>query len=289
MNIVYINVFTSFLWVTAICAFSQANHYLWIEFDKGEKKKDGAITLPLYIHFGQFPNQRIRNWELDSLKVYYTRVQQKIREKRNFYELPIEIHDGVYQVSITSFKSNRYIVFVRGIKKYNGITHYYYAKTSCVIFGKAFSMKNKNGRIKSHSIEKTLEIFRNPEFDYWPQTGSPIIISSCFKGKMLPNKTLEIFDQHLDYCKVKTDRNGNVTYTPPHDITLNRKGVNAFKHSIFIVRESSEKENHIFSFTQLLHRSRFAQKHENTGLIVFGVTCAFMLFLVVFKRRSFAV
>jgi len=288
MNFLNFILFILFLWTSVLYAFPHDNHYLWIEFEEGEKERDGAITLPLQIHFGRFTDQRQKHWRLDSLRAYYALVERNVEEERNFYELPIERHNGILRIKISSWKSNRFMVFVRGVSIHNGIANYYCAKTSFVLFGQAPFEKKKEEMTRYHSIDRKLELHITPEFNYWPQTGNPVIISAAFNGKYLPEKILQIYDENTTFQKLKTSRAGNVTYIPPHDKKLNRKGINSFKHNIIVVRESKKNTRHVFSYTLLLHRSRFAQKHTITGLVLFGVIFVLVFSVVLLKRKSFA-
>ena len=114
---------------------------------------------------------------------------------------------------------------------------------------------------------------------YWPQTGQEFSVSLNREIQ----KNMEVWSGAGELLG-EINCSGTVyTYTPPHDPALNRAGTNASKPLIFVARIN---EGGAASFTQIVHRSRFAGLNKKAGLTVF--TAAFLLFCLtaVLARRK---
>jgi len=270
-------------------AFSYKDDYLWIEFGKRIKEKDGALTLPLQINYGRFPNQKKGIRELDSLRAFYTLTEKDEEGNLIFYEAEIQRDKGKTLVQINAFKTERILVLLQGKKTRGEITHCYLAKTSFVLFGHSASKRKKIKPIPPNEINRQFEICITPQFYYWPQTSNPIKSTLSFNQELLEEKALCIFDENEDAIEVKTDERGNYTYIPPEDRKLNWKGETAFKQTVIVAEETKGNTNYISSYTLLLHRNRFKNRKLLPGVSVFGGAIAGVFLLVVVKRKRFKI
>jgi hypothetical protein len=103
---------------------------------------------------------------------------------------------------------------------------------------------------------------------YWPQTGQEFSVSLSKEVQ----ENMEVWSGGGELLDEMRHSGTVYTYTPPHDPALNWAGTNASKPLIFVARIN---EGGAASFTQIVHRSRFAGLNKKAGLTVF--TAAFLL------------
>ncbi len=263
--------------------------YLWLEFGQRVKEKDGALTLPLQINYGRFPDQKKGLGELAGLRAFYTLTEKDNAGNRIFYEAEIEKNSGKCLVHIKSFKTNRFIVLVEGRKSAGEVRYCYLAKTSFILFGHSPSQRKKIRPVPSNEIDRQFEIALTPEFSDWPQTGNPVRMAPLFGKDHLREKVLYIFDENHGSGDIKTDKTGSCTYIPPDDKKLNWEGVTAFKQTVIVAEESKGNTNYLSSYTLLLHRSRTKNRRLLPGAGIFGATLAGVFLLVIAGRKRFRV
>ncbi len=222
------------------------------------------------------------------MKAFYTVYENRYgNESDTLYHAYIDEDVHGYSIKIESSKQARFVLIVTAEKIKEGISTHYLAKASFTLFGKSMSDGSERVPLSYESIDRSLEIHIDPEHNYWPQTGSPVKVFPLFNGKMLPEKSLSVFDEHASPLELNTDNTGNLVYVPPEDRILNSMGETASKQTVLVSSMSDNGIKYISSYTLLLHRSRFGKNKHTPGLIVFG--SAFMLFLVytiVVRMRS---
>jgi len=143
----------------------------------------------------------------------------------------------------------------------------YFAQTRLVLYGQS--------KEKVTSREGSGEGPDWPEFrvrssgeSYWPQTGHEFSVSLNKEVR----KDMEVWNGEGELLDEMHNSGTVYKYTPPHDPALNWAGTSASKPLIFVARID---EGGTASFTQLVHRSRFAGMNKKAGLTVF--TAAFLL------------
>lgn len=272
-----------------IYAFSQEENYLWIEFHECVREKDGSVILPLQINYGRFPDKKEEGYELDSLKAFYSLVEKDNKAAGNFYRAKIERDNGKNLVKIKSFTENRFIVFVEAKISHGETTHWYFAKTSVVLFGHASFKREQMKPVLDSEINRQMEIFVSPQFHYWPQTGEPVVITPLFNKEYLHGEVICLFDENMPLAQIVTDEKGSFTYVPPQDKKLNSQGETAFKQAVILAEKNESNNKYISSYTLLLHRSRFKNRNLFLGAGIFGGNMAVVFLSVIIKRRRFKV
>ena len=270
-------------------ADSSEDDYLWIEFGERIREPDGTITLPLEIKYGKFPYEKKEISQLDGLRVFYALMEKDDEDTWVFYEANIEEVNGKSEVSIKSFKMDNFVILAEARKVKDGITHWYFAKTSFILFGHSFPKRQRMKAVTSGDINREFEIFTTPQFHYWPQTSEPVRITPLFNFERLGEKQLCIFDENTDSICVRTDEAGNYTYIPPEDRELNRKSRTAFKQVVIVAEETRNKSNYVCSYTLLLHRNRFKNRRTLPGISIFLVTMTAVFLVTLRQRRKFKI
>lgn len=287
LAVIIFNLFFSFIGVREIYAFSPKNNHLWIEFQECIKEKDGALTLPLQINYGRFPDEKKEIPGFDSFRAFYSLSEKDDEGKRIFYEARIEKNKGKYAVNIKSFKADCFVVLVEAKETRGGATRWYLAKTSFVLFGHSFFGRDKIKPVSLDEINQRLDLLITPEFHYWPQTGNPVKITPIFNNDYLAQKVLYLFDENMPSLDIVTDEKGNYIYVPPEDKKLNWKGETAFKQTVIVAEETRVDMRYISSYTLLLHRSRFKNRKLLAGAGIFGGIGAGLFLFVFVKRKRF--
>ena len=153
----------------------------------------------------------------------------------------------------------------------------HFAQTRLILYGQAKEVERD---------EESGEGPRWPEFrvrsngeSYWPQTGHEFSVS--FSGE--ENGYMEIRNGRGELLDEVHDSGEGYTYTPAHDPALNRAGTTASKPLLFVVRIN---EGGSASYTQIVHRSRFAGMNKQAGLSVFAAAFALSGLTVILTRRK---
>ena len=263
--------------------------YLWIEMEDAERLRDGSLNLKLNLYFGMFPDKKGPVDEIQDLEAFYIKKGFGKSISAECYKADINKSDSSYYINIISPDENSYTLYVNGIKTKGSDKYKYYAKTTFALFGKSSIDDNIDLSADTKSINRQLEINTVPEFHYWPQTGTPLKISTAFNGSPLVNNHLHIHDEHNPEINVISDHSGEILYVAPEDDELNRKGSTAFKHAIVTVEHSEAGVKYISSRTLILHRSRYGNYRLYTGVTIFGLVTAvfFMSMYFVRKRTAF--
>jgi hypothetical protein len=114
---------------------------------------------------------------------------------------------------------------------------------------------------------------------YWPQTGHEFSVS--FRGEH--TGPLEVRGGQGELLEVMP-ADSAYAYTAPHDPELNRAGPAAAKLLVFVLRAP---EGGTASFTQMVHRSRYAFWDQKAGLLVFaGAFLASGLAALLARRKA---
>lgn len=269
-------------------AFSPQDKYLWIEFQECVKEKDGSVTLPLQINYGSFPAEKEESAELDDLRAFYSLPEGAEEGMPVFYAARIEKSSGRRLVKIKAVQATRFIVFVQAKKIDGDQTHWYFAKTAGMFFGHSAG-RDEIRPIAAPEINRQWEIRVSPQFDYWPQTGSPIKITPVFNNSLLPGRVIGLFDENGPAQEITTGAAGSFTYLPPEDKQLNRQGEQAFKQTIIAGEENKGNTKYISSYTLLLHRSRFKNHNLWLGGSIFGGSAVGVFLLVMGRRKRFTI
>jgi len=280
-------VFSGCIFITESFAFSLQDNYLWVEFTKTVREKDGSVVLPLRINYGRFPGQKKGVEELDSLRVVYSLVEDDPGREEVFYRAEIEKENGNYAVKIKSYKKGRFIIFVEAEKTYGKTKNLYSAKAAFTLFGHSSFQPEGPGYIAASRGAPGLEISISPQFHYWPQIEEPFKIKVLFAKNHLPEKTVYLFDENMPSSEIISGQSGSFIYTPAEDKKLNAKGENAFKQIVLVVKEDKNNFSYISSYTLLLHRNRLKHYRLFPGALIFLISSLFIFFLAVIKRKRF--
>lgn len=262
--------------------------YLWIEYGERIKEKNGSLTQLFSVHYGRFPDmKRGASLEMEGLRAFYSLREKDGKGEDVFYPLDIDIDVGKSTIRINSLETDNFTVLVEGKRNFGKVKYSYLAKTDFFLFSHSSYKRKKEEPIPYNEIKQRFEISANPEFSYWPQTGSPIEITPLFNQVRLKEKALYMFDENGDIIDTKTNEKGNYTYIPPEDKGLNWKGETAFKQTIIVAEETRQNTNYVSSYTLQLHRSRFKNHKFLPGLGIFCGMLASVFLLVVYQRRKF--
>ncbi len=274
---------------TSAYTLSLKDDYLWIEYGKQIKERNGSVTQPLSIYYGRFPDKKEDVSGLEDLKVFYTRNKKDENGENIFYAVDIEKDKKTSFVRINSLKTNRFTVVVKG-KRSSGEQEYnYLAKTSFFIFGHSPFNEKEIEPVLSGEISNRLEICIAPEHSGWPQTGNHIKLTPLFDKNRLCGKKIRIADENIDSVDVKTNDEGNFAYTPPDDKKLKRKWLTAYKQTVILLEETKGNTTYKSSYTLLFHRSRFGNRNLFLGRSIFAGTMAVTFIVIAIRRRRFKV
>lgn len=274
---------------TVAYTLSSKDDYLWMEYGKQIKERNGSRTQPLSIYHGRFSDRKRNVSELEDLKVFYTRNKKDENGENIFYSMNIEKDKKTFFVRINSLKRNRFTVIVKGKRSFGEQEYKYLAKASFVIFGHSpFNMK-KIEPVLSDEINNRLEICIAPEHSGWPQTGRRVKLTPLFDKNPLIKKKIHIADENIASADVKTNDEGNFIYTPPDDKKLKRKWLTAYKQTVILVEETKGNTSYKTSYTLLFHRSRFGNRNLFLGKSIFAGTAILTFIIIAVRRRKFKV
>jgi len=143
----------------------------------------------------------------------------------------------------------------------------HFAQTRLVLYGQS-KETDKNRKDSGEGPDWPEFQARSSGEFYWPQTGHEFSVSLSKEAR----ENMEVWSGGGKLLDEMRNSGTVYTYTPPHDPALNRAGTTASKPLIFVARIN---EGGSASFTQIVHRSRFAGLNKKAGLTVF--TAAFLL------------
>ncbi len=294
MKLRYTDIFiliTGLFFLFMLPAISLANEesYLWIEMDNAQRLRDGGLSLRLNLYYGRFPYKKNSVREIDNLEAFYIRKGLGKSSSGGCYKADINTLEHNSFININSPDENSYTLYVNGIINNGPERHYLFAKTTFALFGKSSGNNYNDFSADAEKINRQLEILTVPEFHYWPQTGSPLKISALYNGFSAVFNSISIHDERNPEKNIISGGNGEISYVPPDDTELNRKGSTAFKHTIVSVEHSEAGKKYISSRTLIFHRSRYGNYRLKMGVIIFGITMTgfFMTMYFIRKRSAF--
>lgn len=278
-----------FLNAGSTLALADEDKYLWIEMENAERLRDGSLNLKLYLYFGNFPDKKEPAGKLHELNAFYIKSALGESSPVDCYRATIHNSNGSCYINIKSPDENSYTLYVNGRRIIGSTKYNYFAKTTFALFGKSTNRNSMDFPADTSDINRQFEMLAVPDFHYWPQTGSPIKISISFNGSPSAFNSIYVHDEHNPEIIVMSNNNGEISYTPPEDTELNRRGSTAFKHTIATVSHSESDDNYTASRTFIFHRSRYGKNRNGIGVILFGFTLAgfFMSMYLIRKRSSF--
>ena len=271
-----------------IYAFPQKDDYLWVEFGKQIKERNGSVSQPLFIYYGRFPDKKEGILELEDLRGFYT-LNEKDEEGENiFYTTAIERDKKASFIKINSLQTNCFTVLVVGKRNSGGVRYEYLAKADFILFGHS-SVKKKEVKpfVPSKEITRRMEICITPEYYCWRQIGDSVKLTPLFDKGPLGGQEIHLADETGNYMVIETDKLGNYIYIPPDDQKLRLKGETAYKQTIILAEKTVENRTHKSSYTLLVHRSRFGNMNLHLGGSILGGTMAMVFIVVVVKRKNF--
>lgn len=248
--------------------------YIWIEFKKHVKEKDGSLTQILRIRKSKGLKNRTGLSKFYNIKAVYN-----INREKEFYRAPIQYRNNEAEIKITAGKTSFFKVYVFVITE----TINYIAETSFYVFG---SSKNP---IHRDILRTELDFLPNlkiiyPEYNYWPQTGQEFkFLLGSDKVNFTVNDAKVIDKGNIETLKLSPD--GKFSYIPPSDKLLDLQGISAFKGNILYFRMKSNNKITKLTYTLLLHRSRFANLRLKHGIALFVGTIIFFTFSVLIARK----
>ena len=154
----------------------------------------------------------------------------------------------------------------------------YFAQTRFILYGQAG--ENEKDREDQGPGWPEFTVRSNGEF-YWPQTGHEFTLSL---SNEITGDFLEVCNGQGKLLDEVHNSGGVYKYTAPHDPELNRAGVTAAKPLIFV---AGIDEGGTATFTQMVHRSRYAFWSIKAGLTVFAAALLLSgLTVMLFRRRT---
>jgi hypothetical protein len=276
-----------FLDAGSTVAFTENDKYLWIEMENAERLRDGSLSLKLNLYFGNYPDKKEPAGKLKELKAFYIKKGLGKSSSVGCYRATILSSNGSCFLNIKSPDENSYILYVNGVSIKGNRKYNYYAKTTFALFGKSSNIDTMDIPADTSHMNRQFEVMAVPEFHYWPQTGSPIKISASFNGSPKTLNSIYIHDEHNSAIHIMSNNNDDISYTPPEDNELNKRGSTVFKHTIVTVTHSESGDKYIASRTFIFHRSRYGNYRNGIGGILFGLTLAgFFISIYFIRKRS---
>lgn len=273
--------------MTSVHASTEEDSYLWIEMNNAEKRNDGSLDLRLYLYFGKTSEQKEAPCELRNLEAFYIKKGLGRPSSIKFCKAKIINSHNCCFIKINSPDENSYTLYVSGVKENGQRRCHYFAKTTFALFGKSLNRNYDDIPADEKDINRQFEILTVPEFHYWPQTGSSLKISASFNGSPAAFNPIHIKDVHGPEIKIMPGKDGEVSYVPPEDAELNRKGSTAFKNVIVTVRHYDAGDIYISSRTLIFHRSRYGNYRIGTGGVIFCFSlAAFFISMYFIRKRS---
>jgi hypothetical protein len=248
--------------------------FIWLEYGKQLKKKDGTIIQRFWIRSNGGLGKNKALFPPGEMKAVY-RVN-----KEKCYSLPVRSLNSKAYIEIKGGRPSFFEVCLTASDKG---THYT-AETSFYLFGKSGEPAERGDPIEKPDIFPIVSIL-SPVYNYWPQTGQEFTFE--VNSEAGPGKTVEI--KAVDRGKISNlgpAANGKFIYMPPHDRDLNERGPGAYKGCIIRIKEKRGGRISKRTCTLLLHRSRYAYHDLKPGLYLISGTMAFFLSLVIALRRK---
>lgn len=267
--------------------------YVWLQFDKEIKNRDGSTTQPLFIHYGQFPHKRRSIQELDKVEAFYTFGRKDKREKDIFYKLDIETEGDKSFIKINSKRINWCMALVRGSKINNGLEYNYYAKTSFFLFGHSGDVEEATTAgidelTEPLDIRIYKERIRIEELTYNRSRNFPIRVTVAFDKKPLSNMDIYIANDEGENQRLRTDRKGNLVYNPRSKADL-YSGRKEFEHDLILTASRLGNTIYKASYT-VMFKSLLPKKREfsiGLGMVIFISSAVITFIGVVTARRKF--
>jgi len=152
----------------------------------------------------------------------------------------------------------------------------HFAQTRLILYGQGGETEGDEG--SGEGPHWPVFTVRSNGESYWPQTGHEFSVS--FSGE--EGGYMEVRNGRGELMDEARHSGEGYTYTPAHDPALNRAGTTASKPLLFVVRIN---EGGSASYTQIVHRSRFAGMNKQAGLCVFAAAFALSGLTVILARR----
>ena len=157
----------------------------------------------------------------------------------------------------------------------------HFAQTRLILYGQGGEAERDEGSGEGPNWP-AFTVRSNGE-SYWPQTGHEFSVSfSGGEGGYTEGGYMEVRNGRGELLDEVRHSGGGYVYTPAHDPALNRAGTTAVKPLLFVVRIN---EGGSASYTQMVHRSRFAGMNKRAGLSVFAAAFALSGLTVILARR----
>ncbi|MBU0478851.1 hypothetical protein KKC91_09835 [bacterium] len=274
---------------TSAYTLSSKNDYLWVEYGKQIKEKNGSVTQPLSIYYGRFPDRKGDVSGLKDIKVFYTLNKKNENGENIFYGADIEEDKKTSFVRINSLKTNCVTVLVKGKRNFKGVECNYLAKASFLLFGHSPFKEKEIEPVLSDEISDRFEICIAPEHSCWPQTGNHVKLTPLFDKNHLCKKKIHIADENKNPIDVETNDEGNFVYISSDDKKLRQKGLTAYKQTVILAEETEGNIIYKSSYTLLFHRSRFGSRNLILGGSIFAGTIAVTFIIIAVRRRKFQV
>ncbi|MFH1904202.1 MAG: hypothetical protein ABIK53_01575 [bacterium] len=289
LPIIFLVLLLFLIGATSAYTLSSKDDYLWIEYEKQIKEKNGSVTQPLSIHYGRFPDKKGDVSDLEDVKVFYTLNKEDENGENIFYGADIEKDKKTSFVRINSLKTNCVTVIVKGKRSSGEMEYNYLAKASFFLFGHSPFKEKEIEPVLSDEIGNRLEICIAPEHSYWPQTGDHVKLAPLFDKNPLGKKKIHIADENKNPIDVETNDEGNFVYISSDDKKLRQKGLTAYKQTVILAEETEGNITYKSSYTLLFHRSRFGNRNLILGSSIFAGTMAVTFVIIAIRRRKFRV
>ncbi len=251
--------------------------YIWISLGEQTRKKDGALVQRYHVRSDNGASEKFD--ESIDLRAFY-RLSDYASRKVEIYAATITKSDNKVFLDIESATNSRVWLFVVGECQ----DRFYTAQIANSIFGRAASDSRKPGRLAEDFPPNWPRLHPKPSrLDYYMQTGHAYRFNYSAKGSEV--KKARILENGKVQEQVALGQGGDLAFTPPHDISLDRAGSYAHKETVVLVQEAADGKVFSTTHTLVLHRAIYAHSNLNQGLILLGATVALFSLFVVYKRR----
>jgi len=270
---------------TAVYAEFSSNDFLWLEFDETSLNINGAISQPIVINYGIFPNKIKNISDLDEIEAFYTFGQKDKVGKDIFYKPNINIKKNKPILFINSVKTNWCMVLVKGIKRYDNFEYNYLAKVSFFIFGHSNIPKYDNPITIEHKPNFDIKIFRErlkDKFNYDRERWFPIRAKLKFGDHPLVHTEVNIINQSGNSERVISDNNGEIVYIPRYIESNFMDKKNYFDYDLITVKYSLNNKVYHYAYTVLFKHLKREPKRFNIkiGLAIFIFSAIITFFLL---------
>jgi hypothetical protein len=252
--------------------------YIWLAFGEQSRLPDGSVRQ--HYHIRKSGTSLPESTMSHGLQAFY-RLGSRTTQGQDFFPAPVVCREGDCSLDITSSTTARLEVYVVGTCE----NRHFMAQTVQALFGKAGASPTSAPALLSNPIVDLPHLSLAPSYsDYYMQTGQTYNFSYAGHGSAA--ETVSVFERQQRLAAAVTlEPTGDFAFTPSRDPGLDSTGPQASKETVLLIQETANNRGYATTFTLLLHRSRSAQLQLLPGGILFGLTAAAILALVIVMKK----